>query len=460
METPTQAAAARRRIPPGPRGRPVVGSRFDFLHNSLPFITDVAQRYGDVAQYRMVRWSWYQINHPDGVQRVLQENNHNYTKGVMTLGIITPVLGDGLFTSEGALWLHQRRLMQPMFHRRRITAFGTIMTDATHNMFDRWQPAIDAGKPLDMLSEMSHLTMNIVTAALFSTHLNADSSAVSEAVTTLVDDIGYRFEVPLYPPPQVPTPRNRRRNQSLHTLDQAMYRIIEERRHGHAEHDDLLGLLMAATDEETGRGMSNKQLRDEVATLFGAGHETTAVTLTWAWYLLHQHPAVLARLRAELDAVLGGRPPTVADLPNLPYTRMVIDETLRLYPPAWITNRQAVADDEICGYHIPANVFVLLSPYVLHRHPAWWNEPERFDPERFLPERSANRPRYAYFPFGGGPRQCIGQGFALTEAALILATVAQQYDLRLAPNHQVEAQALATLRPRGGLPMRIVKRKA
>jgi cytochrome P450 len=280
---------------------------------------------------------------------------------------------------------------------------------------------------------------------------------VAQAVTTLIEDIGYRFAVPFYPPPRVPTPRNRRHRLALAALDHAIYEIIAARRRGDTSGDDLLGLLIDVRDEQSGEGMSDRQLRDEVITLFVAGHETTAVALAWAWHLLAEHPGAAERVRAELAGALGDRAPATADLPQLPYARMVIDEAMRLYPPAWITNRQAIADDEICGYHIPAGAIVLISPYVMHRHPAYWENPERFDPERFTPERSAGRPHYAYFPFGGGPRQCIGKGLALMEAQLILGAVAQRFRLGHVPGHVVEPQALVTLRPRGGLPM-IVER--
>jgi cytochrome P450 len=276
---------------------------------------------------------------------------------------------------------------------------------------------------------------------------------VGQAVATLAEDIGYRFAVPFYPPPRVPTPRNRRQRAALRALDAAVYGIIAARRRGETSGDDLLGLLMSVRDEDTGACMSDQQLRDEVITLFVAGHETTAVALTWVWHLLAGHPDAAERVRAELTAVLGDRAPVAVDLSKLPYARMVIDEAMRLYPPAWITNRQAIADDQVCGYHIPAGAILLVSPYVMHRHPAYWERPDAFEPERFAPECSAGRPAYAYFPFGGGPRQCIGKGLALMEAQLILALVAQRFQLRHAPGHQVEPQALLTLRPRGGLPM-------
>lgn len=256
-----------------------------------------------------------------------------------------------------------------------------------------------------------------------------------------------------FPPLSVPTPRNRRINAAIHTLDAIVQGLIQERRQRAIERGDVLSLLLLARDEETGQGMSDQQVRDEVMTLLFAGHETTSNLLAWTWFLLATHPEVEQRLQAELDAVLGGRLPTVEDLAHLPYGHRVLEETLRLYPPAWSLARKALVDDKVGGYVLPASTIILMSPYVTHRHPAFWEEPERFDPDRFTPERVAVRPRYAYFPFGGGPRQCIGNTFALMEAHLILATVAQRYRLRLVPDHPVEPQALLTLRPRDGLPM-------
>jgi len=449
----TTASDTVRKTPPGPRGHWLFGSMREFLGDSLGFIEGLAREYGDVAQYRMAHMTWYQVNHPHGIARILQENYRNYGKGALTLGILRPVAGNGLFLSEGEFWLRQRRLMQPTFNHRSVAAFGQMMVEATRAMLEGWEPHAAAGRPFDVLREMSRLTLDVVSRALFSTHVGDEAGAVGRAVTTLVEDIGYRFQVPFYPPPAVPTPRNLRYRAALRALDNAVYGIIEARRRGETTGDDLLGLLMSVRDEETGEGMSDKQLRDEVITLFIAGHETTAVALTWAWHLLALHPASAEKLHTELAETLGSRAPTPADLPKLPYARMVIEETLRLYPPAWITNRQAVADDEICGYRIPASAIVLVSPYVMHRHPAYWDNPDAFEPERFTPERSAGRPYYAYFPFGGGPRQCIGKGFALMEAQLILATVAQRYRLSHIPGHTAEPQALSTLRPRGGLAM-------
>ena len=325
------------------------------------------------------------------------------------------------------------------------------MTEATLAMLERWRPSVAQGLPLDVATEFMHLTLEVATRALFSTSVARDLDAIGRAITTLLNEVTFRFTFPFYPPLKVPTPRNRRFLAARATLDGVIYGIIAERRRRPGEHADLLALLMDARDEETGEGMSDKHLRDEVITLFVAGHETTANALTWASYLLSTHVAVAHELRAEVDEVLQGRIPTAADLPNLAYTRMVVDETLRLYPPAWITNRRAIQDDTICGYRIPADAIVSISPYVTHRDPAIWGNPEGFDPERFLPERSAGRPHYAYFPFGGGPRQCIGKGFALMEATLVLTLLAQHYELHLVPGRRVETVAMATLRPRYGM---------
>ncbi|MGH3149088.1 MAG: cytochrome P450 [Rubrobacter sp.] len=441
---------------PGPRGNPLLGSMRDFQRDKLGFILGLT-RYGGMARYRMAHLTWHQINHPEGVRRVLQENNRNYGKGALTLGALKPVVGEGLLTSEGRVWLRQRRLMQPVFHRRSVAAFGTLMTDETLAMLERWRPAMEDGTTLDVPAEMARLTLDIATASLFHAHVGEEPEVIARAVNTLIEDLGYRFEVPFYPPTGVPTPRNRRRRAALGIVDRAVYGIIAERRRGGGDEHDLLALLMGARDEETGEVMDDRQLRDEVITLFLAGHETTATALSWAFYLLASNPDAEEQLRHELDEVLGEaddrRVPTLDDLPMLTYTKMVVDETLRLYPPAWITNRQAIAEDEILGYRIPAGDYVMLSPYVLHRHPDYWESPDEFDPGRFTPERSAGRPRFAYFPFGGGPRQCIGQSMALVEAQLILATILGRSRLRLSSDRPVEIQALATLRPRGGLPM-------
>jgi cytochrome P450 len=451
MATMTGGTTPTAQVPPGPRGNVMLGSIGDIYRDRLRFVLDVASTYGEVARYRVAHTRMYQVSSPEGVGRILHDNHRNYSKDVATFGTLKLFLGNGLFTSDGDFWRRQRRLAQPAFHRRRVAAFRGLMTDATLEMLDRWRPLADRGQPLDVAREFSRLTMEVVTRALFSTSVEGDLGTIGGAIATLLDDVTFRFTFPFYPPLRVPTPRNRRFLAARAALDEVVYGIISGRHRSPGEHDDLLALLMEARDEDTGEGMSDKQLRDEVITLFLAGHETTANALTWASYLLSTHVAVARRLQAEVDEALEGRIPTASDLPRLPYTRMVIDETLRLYPPAWITNRRAIEADTVCGNRIPADAMVSISPYVTHRDPKLWENPEGFDPDRFSPKRAAGRPHYAYFPFGGGPRQCIGKGFALMEATLVLALLYQRCEMHLVPGRKVETEALATLRPRYGM---------
>ncbi len=326
------------------------------------------------------------------------------------------------------------------------------MTDATVTMLDQWQDFATREQPLDIAAEMLRLTLRIVGQTLFHIDLSDKTHIVGQAVTT-VNKLHSDYMYAPFPPLHIPTPRNRRLQVSYRALDQVVRGIITNRRSHNTDTGDLLSMLLLARDEETGQGMDDQQVRDEVITLLIAGYETVSTALTWTWYLLSQYPDVERQLHTELDTVLGGHLHMVEHLPRLSYTRMVLEEALRLYPPAWIFGRKAIAEDEIGGYFIPANSMIVLSPYMTHRHPAFWGNPEVFEPERFTPERSAGRPHYAYFPFGGGPRVCIGNNFALMEMQLILATVAQRYKLRLVPGHTVEPEALLSLHPRYGLPM-------
>jgi cytochrome P450 len=442
-------------LPPGPPGRPLIGSLPDLRRDRLGFLMRTAQQYGDVVQYHMASFRLVQVSHPDGIQRILQENNHNYTKDSPTLSEFRRVLGNGLFTSEGAFWLRQRRLMQPAFHRQRIAALGEMMVNAAQATLKGWQSASAGGKPMEVSQEMMVLTLEIACRALFSADIQPHVQEIGRAVTEVVEEVVFRFDHPFYPSPPFLTPRNRRYQAAMQTLDRIAYELIQQRRRQPVEGGDLLSLLMEMRDEDTGLGMTDQELCDEVVTLLIAGHETTAAALSWTFYLLSQNPSVEQSLRAELDQVLADRLPSAADLPSLPYTRMVVDESMRLYPPAWVTERIAEADDEICGYTIPAGTIVVVSPYVMHRHPAYWENPERFDPGRFLPERSAGRPRFAYFPFGGGPRMCIGNSMALMEAQLVLASVYQRYHLELASEPPVEPLPLVILRQKGGLWMKV-----
>jgi cytochrome P450 len=440
-------------VPPSaPGGDLLLGSARDFQRDALEFMQRLAQM-GDVVRYRFVVWPSCFLNHPDHIKHVLQENNRNYNKEILSNQILKTVLGTGLLTNDGESWLHRRRLIQPAFHRQRIAAFSTLMTASTREMLQRWDACPDTDAPVDLAAEMMGLTLRIVGLALFGTEISGAVDTVGRSFTTVNNFLTRAMYQPYIMFPGMPARGKRRFREASRDLDQVVYQIIAQRRRAEGEHEDLLAMLMHMRDADTGESMDDHQLHDEVITLLLAGHETTAIALTWTWYLLAGHPDVEHRLHAELDSVLGGRLPTSDDLAYLTYTRMVIDEAIRLYPPAWSILRRAISDDEIGPYHIPAGTSIFISPYAVHRHPAFWDQPEVFDPDRFSPERSAGRPHFAYIPFGGGPRQCIGNTFALAEAQLILATVAQRYRLRTLPGQSVKPNPLITLRPQGGLPV-------
>ncbi|GAB4111359.1 MAG: cytochrome P450 [Roseiflexaceae bacterium] len=447
ISTPPNARPA-----PGPQGLPVIGNILDAQRDVLGMFLEAHRTYGDVARLDMLGTRMYLVSHPDYVKHILQDHNRNYPKSSLYQKL-TPMLGNGLVTSEGEFWLRQRRLAQPAFHRQRIAGFAQVMTDLTGQMLDRWQQYANTQQAIDVSAEMMHLTLMIISKTMFGADLGEEADRIGKAVSTSIIEIDRRVlsfpEIPFW----IPTPANRRFLDAQQVLDDVVQRMITNRRQSTnpAAQGDLLSMLIEAQDEATGERMSDQQLRDEVMTIFVAGHETTANALSWAWYLLSRNPAVRRKLKQELEQVLGGRTPTMADLPKLRYTAMVIEEAMRLYPPAWEIERQALADDTIGGYHIPAGTIVMLSPYVVHRHPQFWSNPEGFEPERFLPEHSEGRPRFAYFPFGGGPRQCIGNNFALMEAQLILAMVAQRFDLNLLPGHTPIPEPLITLRPGGGV---------
>lgn len=451
------ATTSSHKIAPGPRSHFLLGNAQEIQRDGVGFNMVMTGRYGDVVRVRVLTWPTYMVFHPDDVKHVLQENHRNYNKDVYNVNLLKPLLGQGLFTNDGQSWLHQRRLAQPAFHRKRLAAFGTLITNATQDTLERWHEPAKHQQPIEIGEEMMRLTLRIVGQALFSIDLSDEADTVGQgfsAVRKLLQSYVFRP----FPPLSVPTPRNRRLNAAIRSLDGVVQGIIDERRQHNADSGDLLSMLLLARDEQTGEGMNDRQLRDEVMTLLLAGHETTANALTWMWYLLSQHPDVEARLHTELDKVLGGNIPTVDHLPDLKYTRMVIEEALRLYPPVFGFGRKATGEDELGGYYVPANTLIWLSPYVTHRHPDFWQQPEVFDPERFSPESAANRPHYAYFPFGGGPRLCIGSNLAMMEAQLITATIAQRYLLRLVPDHPVEPEVSLTLRPKYGLPMTIHQR--
>ena len=443
------------KMPPGPRGHLLLGTYRQIQQDPLKFMLETSQQYGDAVRFRFfINWYGYMFLNPDHNKHILQDNNRNYTKEHPVFLALRPLVGMGLLTNDGDSWRRQRRLAQPAFHHKRIAGFGEIMTGAALETLERWQPWIEKGQPVEIGREMARLALQVVSKSLFSLDASGEADSVGGAFTFankyIAESSARPFSAYLM---GLPTPGNRRLRSAIQTLDRVVYKIIDDRRQNKVETGDLLEMLMSARDEETGEGMDSRQLRDEVMTLLLAGHETTANALTWCFYLLSQHPQVEDRLRAELSQVLGGRPPAVEDLPRLEYTRRVIDETLRLYPPAYAIGRYAQAADQVGGYDLPAGSILMLSPYLTHRHPDFWDDPEKFDPDRFTPERFAGLPRYAYLPFGGGPRLCIGNQFALTEAQLVLATLAQRVRLALVPGHPVEPEAMITLRPRYGMKM-------
>ncbi len=445
-----------RALPPGPRGAPVVGVSSAILSDRLRFFTGVAQRYGDIAYMRAGRAELYLISRPEWIKYVLQENHRNYQKSRLYRKM-ERLLGTGLVTSNGDFWLRQRRLAQPAFHRRRIAGMAGQIADQAAAVAERWASAAAEGRSVDMTAEMLRLTLQVISATMFSTSADSAAPTVERELQVVMDHTADTFWAP-FDLSALPTPHNLRFRRSVAALDSVVMGIIEERRRTGRSGDDLLGMLLEARDEETGAQMDDRQLRDEAMTIYMAGHETTASTLTWAWYLLSLHPLAARRLHAELDEQLGGRLPTLEDLPRLTELRMVLDEVMRLYPAAWMISRTPLKDDEIGGYRIPAGAVVSMSPYVVHRLPALWDNPEGFDPQRFSPERAAARQPYAFFPFAGGPRQCIGNSLALMESQLILATLAQRFRLDLLPGQRILPDPSVTLRPNGRVMMRPVAR--
>ena len=459
--TPASASLLRRpEVKLGAASRPAPGpsgfmSGWRLMRDPLQFLEKLIGDYGDIVHVRIMNLQVCVVAHPEGIKHVLQDNHRNYRKS-FDYKILARLLGQGLVTSEGPLWLKQRRLMQPMFHRQKIANFGTLMTECTVAMLDRWRGRAERGDVFDVAPEMMRLTLQIVGRALLSMDLIEQADEIGRNITIANERFGNMGLSAFVP--WLPTPGNARFRRAAAALRKIVLAIIGERRRDGRDHGDLLSMLLAVRDEETGQGMKDEQLRDEVLTLILAGHETTATALSWTWYLLSRNPEAERKLHAEIDEVLGGRPASVADLPNLTYTAMVIDEAMRLYPPVWAVGRAAIADDEIMDYRVAKGCNVLLSQWLVHHHPAFWDNPDNFEPERFAGERNAARPRYAFFPFGGGPRMCIGNFFALTEAQIVLATIAQKYRLRVPPQHPIELQPLVTLRPRYGVKVALERR--
>lgn len=440
-------------IPPGPRLGRMAAIRA-FRRDPIGLLSGAAA-YGDVAFFHAGPFRVYVLSHPDLVRDLLTVRHHEVMKG-RGLQALKELLGEGLLTSEGEHHRVQRRTIQPLFHHGRVEAYAGTMVELAEGAVAGWRH----GEVRDVHREMYGLTLAIVGRTLFATDLEAEAAReVSEALATglkLFD----KLMSPLAPVwARLPLPSTIRLNRARDRLDTVIYRMIEKRRAGGATGDDLLSMLLRARDEEGGGGsMNDRQVRDESMTIFLAGHETTAVALTWTWYLLSENREAEARLHAEVDDVLGDRPPTFADLRRLPFTEMVLTESMRLYPPAWVLGRTALEDMEVGGYRVPAGSTLLTSQWVLHHDERWFPDPLAFLPERWTQEARASLPRHAYFPFGAGPRICIGEPFAWMEGVLLLATIARRWQMRLVPGHTVALQPKVTLRPRHGMRMTLERR--
>ena len=441
-------------FPTGPTSRYPFQFLVEVARNPLAMMIAMARDYGDIAHYKIGPQHLFLFNHPDLVRDVLVTNQKNFHKS-RGLERAKRLLGNGLLTSEDEFHLRQRRLAQPAFHRQRIAAYATTMVDFAERARSSWTD----GRTVDMHNEMMRLTLGIVAKTLFDADVDSEASEIGHAMTTAFESFNYAMLPFTEFLEKLPIPAVRRFNAARDRLDQTIFRMIGERRVSGRDRGDLLSMLLLAQDTEgDGTGMSDAQLRDEALTIFLAGHETTANALTWTWYLLSQHPEAEARLHAEVDSALAGRHATFEDLQSLPYTRMVLSESMRLYPPAWAIGRRALKSFTAREYEVPAGSVVLMSQYIMHRDERFFPEPERFDPERWTPEAQAQRPKFSYFPFGGGARVCIGEQFAWMEGILLLATIAQHWGMRLVPGHVVDLQPLITLRPRYGMRMTLTRR--
>jgi cytochrome P450 len=447
-------------------GRFPLGVLPEFRRDPLGLYVGLMQQYRDLVRLRFGPRYSYTLFHPELIKRVLVDNNKNYQRNAFGNELLKQQIGLNLLTGDGDFWLHQRRLMQPAFHRQRIQGFGTIITTSAEAMLARWA-ATPPGAALNIAHEMMQVTLQVVGQALFSTDLLQDSRGLGHSIEVSSQFYAYRLGQLIRTPLWLSTRRNREYKAAIQPVLHLVPDMITARRQlianqGTADETgrqyDMLDLLLDARDEETGAAMSDEQLATEIRMFIAAGHETTSNTLTWTLYLLSQHPEVEAKLLAEIDGVLNGRTPTVAALPQLVYTKMVIDEAMRLYPAAWIIARQAIGEDQLGDYHIPPKQGAVIPIFAVHRHPDFWVEPDRFDPERFTPVAATQQHRFAFLPFGGGPRQCIGAGFAQTEAQLILPMILQRYRLRLQPGSAVVPEPLVTLRVKGGLPMTLAPR--
>ncbi|MBW4601616.1 MAG: cytochrome P450 [Calothrix sp. FI2-JRJ7] len=441
-------------LPPGPKGHPVFGVLPDYRDGALEFTTRCAKEYGDIVLWQGPLFRAFQLNHPDYIEEVLVSRSNLFGKH-QSLNIFKRLLGNGLVSSDGEFWQRQRRMIQPAFHQERIVGYGKVMVDYAFAMLNSWED----GQERDIHDEMMGLTLEIVAKTLFEADVKQQVEIVGKALETSIEYYEVRnTNLLVYLLPDwFPTRKNLAYIRAMQQMDEMLYSIINQRRVSNQDKGDLLSMLLHIQDEDGAR-MTDKQLRDEVMTLMFAGHETTALTLSWGLYLLSQHPEVEAKLLEEINAVLGEKAPTFADLPALRYTEQVIMEVMRLYPAAWAIGRQALQDCEIGGYNLRAGDAVIVSQWVMQRDARYFEDPEAFKPERWEGDFAKKLPKFAYFPFGGGSRICIGKSFAMMEAVLLLATITQKYHLELAPGQEITPWPAFTLRPKHGIKMTLCKR--
>lgn len=453
-----RASESQKSIVDGPKSRPIIGFIPEMRKDPLRFLTEVALKFPRLAQFKIGGQKIFLVSDPEYVRHILLDNFKNYEK-LFAYDKLYPIFGKGLLTSNGDFWKRQRKLTQPAFHRERLQGFAKAMSDRTEAMLKRWESFASEKKCFELGDETRTITMDIVTKTMFGIDSSQASKMVAEAIEIILA-FTYDQVFSTFGPLKnlLPTQRNRKFKQACTTMHNLIYSIIAERRKLNVDTGDLLSMYMQTADEETGEKMNDAQLKDEVMTIFFAGHETTAHTVSWVCSMLSKHPHVARKVDDELKRVLNDRTPTLEDLSQLTYLKMVIEETMRVLPVSWVMTRTAVADDTLGGHHIPAGATLFISEYVMHRLPQFWHNPEGFDPERFAPENKEKHQKFTYLPFGQGPRTCIGAGFAMMETQIILAMMLQKFHVDLVPGHPIELEPVMTLRPKNGVMVSLRKK--
>jgi cytochrome P450 len=441
--------------PPGPPGLPLIGNLLALGKDPLGFFVEMTRRYGDLVSLNLAGWQTLLVSDLPAVEKILVEDHRSFIKNSFFWRNVTALFGEGLLTSEGEAWQRQRRLAAPVFAGRQLLAYDSAMVALTSQMLDGWND----GDVIDIHPEIMGLTLRIAAKTLFDSEVEREIRDIDHAMNDLITEVASRYKRPIFIPDAIPLPGHIRYRRAIRTVERVVSSMIAERRaSGLQNRNDFLSRLMAARDD-AGRPMSDTLLRDEAITLLLAGHETTALALSWTWFLLGQHPDTEVRLAAEIAEVLGDRPPTADDIPDLKFAESAVMEAMRLYPPGWVIGRESTRAVELGGYAFPKGTTILISPWVLHRDPRYFSEPEAFRPERWMGNLARELPRFAYMPFGGGPRICIGQRFAMMEAILVLTTMAQRFSMEWRPDRKVTPFPSITLRPNGGVWLKIKKRQ-